>query len=196
MITNKRQILREYQELRCSEKGCQDLLNESEKQMSRDGHLIFPAKLQEANARNGNGRIYPRKVLEREISKYQQLIEENRALGELEHSDSEIINLNNCSHRILRIWWNGNDVIGTVKVLNTPKGQILKELYNDGTKFGFSSRALGSLQESQEGSIVQDDLDLVCFDAVSTPSAPNAFVLRESQIKNKLSKLFESIRRG
>ena len=196
MITNKRQILREYQELRCSEKGCQDLLNESEKQLSRDGHLIFPAKLQEANAKNGNGRIYPRKVLEREIEKYQQMIQENRALGELEHSDSEIVNLNNCSHRVMRIWWNGNDVIGSIKVLNTPKGQILKELYNDGTKFGFSSRALGSLQESQEGSVVQDDLDLVCFDAVSTPSAPGAYVLRESIKKNKLNKLFESILRG
>lgn len=191
----KKQLLREFQELRCNERGCVDLLDEYEKGLRQQGVCIFPAKLQEAEARNGNGRIYPRRVLEREVQKYQQLIENGRAAGTLNHEDSEDIDMGNISHYIKRLWWSGNDVIGIVQCASTPKGQILKNLYDDGLVFGFSSRALGSLKESRDGSIVQEDLELICFDAVYTPSAPAAYVMRESlgSKKEKISQLFESI---
>lgn len=188
-----RKLLREFQELRCNERGCVDLLNDDEKMLRQQGICIFPAKLQEADVTNGNGRIYPRKILEREIQKYQRLIESGRAAGTLNHEDSEDIDMDNISHYIKRLWWDGSNVIGIIRCATTPKGQTLKALYEDGLVFGFSSRALGSLKESREGSIVQEDLELLCFDAVYTPSAPAAYVLRENQKKEKINTLFESI---
>jgi len=196
MINTKRQLLREFQELRCNERGCVDLLNDHEKQLRSQGICIFPAKLQEADTKNGNGRRYPRKTLEREIQKYQQLIEAGRAAGTLNHEDSEDIDMGNISHYIDRMWWDKNNVIGIVRCATTPKGEILKALYNDGLVFGFSSRAMGSLMESKGDLIVQDDLELICFDAVYTPSAPGSYVIREElERKNKIQTLFESITR-
>ena len=187
-------LLQEFFELKCDERGCADLLVESEKKMINDGFLIFPAKLQEADSRNGNGRTYPKNVLLREIENYQKLVKENRALGECDHPDDSVINLKNASHMVNRIWWDGNNVLGTVKVLKTPSGDILRGLYESGVLFGFSSRAMGSLQESvgPDGSpvqIVQDDLQLICFDAVSEPSAPGAYLMREGTEK-KLQQIF------
>jgi len=180
-------LLTEFFELKCDDRGCQDLLNESEKRLVKDGFLVFPAKLQQCDARNGNGRTYPRDVLEREIDNYQKLVEDRRSLGECDHPDDSVINLKNASHMVTRIWWNGDDVIGTIKVLHTPSGKILRGLYESGVKFRFSSRALGSLKEAKgdDGNsiqIVQDDLQLICFDAVSEPSAPGAYVLKKSSI--------------
>ena len=164
-------LLTEFFELKCDDRGCQDLLNESEKRLIKDGFLVFPAKLQQCDARNGNGRTYPRDVLEREIDNYQKLVEDRRSLGECDHPDDSVINLKNASHMITRIWWNGDDVIGTIKVLRTPSGQILRGLYESGVKFGFSSRALGSLKEAKgdDGNSIQ-------------PSAPGAYVLKKSSI--------------
>ena len=174
----KKVLLREFFELKCDERGCQDLLTEGEKKMVTDGHLIFPAKLQEADVENGNGRVYPRNVLLREIKNYQKIVEDRRALGEGDHPDDSVVNLKNASHMVNRIWWEGNNVVGTIKVLNTPSGNILRGLYESGVKFGFSSRALGSLQEGTGGAQeVQDDLQLICFDAVSEPSAPGAYIM-------------------
>jgi len=174
----KKVLLREFFELKCDERGCQDLLTEGEKKMVAQGQLIFPAKLQEADVENGNGRVYPRNVLLREIKNYQKIVEDRRALGECDHPDDSVVNLKNASHMVNRIWWEGNDVVGTIKVLNTPSGNILRGLYESGVKFGFSSRALGSLQESTGGAqLVQDDLQLICFDAVSEPSAPGAYIM-------------------
>lgn len=191
----KRQLLREFQELKCNERGCVDLLNESERHLRANGTVIFPAKLQEADVRNGNGRIYPRQVLEKEIQRYQQIIDERRAAGTLNHEDSEDIDMTKISHYIDRIWWDGNNVIGMIRCASTEPGRTLAGLYHDGLKFGFSSRALGSLQESRDGSVVQDDLELICFDAVFTPSAPKAYVLKENQQKEKINMLFEKILR-
>ena len=126
----RKQLLREFFELKCDERGCQDLLNEHEKKMIGDGFLVFPAKLQQCNTRNGNGRTYPRETLKREIENYQKLVKENRALGECDHPDDSVINLKNASHLITRIWWDGDDVLGTIKVLKTPSGDILRGLYD------------------------------------------------------------------
>ena len=185
-----KRLLREFYELRCDDRGCKDYLTEGEKSMLKEGKLIFAAKLQEAEAINGNHRVYPRSVLMREIENYQKLVAEKRALGECDHPDGEVISLKNASHMINRIWWDGNDVLGTVQVLNTPAGDVLRGLYESGVKFGFSSRALGSLQEGTGGAqVVQEDLQLICFDAVSEPSAPGAYLMRENQDKN-LNKIF------
>ena len=183
-------LLREFYELKCDERGCQDLLTESEKREVGQGFLIFPAKLQEAEAINGNQRVYPKDVLLREIENYQKLVGDRRSLGECDHPDDSIINLKNASHMVNRIWWEGNNVLGTVKVLNTPSGNILRGLYESGVKFGFSSRALGSLQEGKGGSqVVQDDLQLICFDAVSEPSAPGAYIMEGKDTMN-LTEIF------
>jgi len=189
-----KQLLREFFELKCDERGCQDLLTEGEKKMANEGFLMFPAKLQEADAKNGNGRSYPKLILEREIKNYQKLVQERRALGECDHPDDSVINLKNASHMVNRIWWDGNNVLGTIKVLKTPSGDILRGLYESGVLFGFSSRAMGSLQEStgEDGNtvqVVQDDLQLICFDAVSEPSAPGAYLMREGTEK-ELQKVF------
>jgi len=184
-----KQLLREFFELKCDERGCQDLLIESEKKMINEGFLMFPAKLQEAGTKNGNGRVYTEEILRREIENYQKLVQEKRALGECDHPDDSVINLKNASHMVNRVWWDGNSVLGTIKVLKTPSGDILRGLYESGVLFGFSSRAMGSLKEStgEDGDtvqIVQDDLQLICFDAVSEPSAPGAYLMRENTEKN------------
>ena len=184
-------LLREFFELKCDDRGCQDLLTESEKKMVSGGALIFPAKLQEADAVNGNNRVYTEEVLRKEINNYQKLVGDRRALGECDHPDDSVINLKNASHMVNRIWWDGKSVIGTIKVLSTPSGNILKGLYESGVKFGFSSRALGSLQETKSGvQYVQDDLQLICFDAVSEPSAPGAYILegKESNLQEIFTK--------
>ena len=177
-----KQLLREFFELKCDDRGCRDLLTEGEKKMLNEGFLVFPAKLQQCNVRNGNGRTYPRDVLEREVENYQKLIRENRALGECDHPDDSVINLKNASHIVTRMYWDGDSVLGTIKVLKTPSGDILRGLYESGVLFGFSSRAMGSLKESRDAQgnsiqVVQDDLQLICFDAVSEPSSPGAYVM-------------------
>ena len=186
-----KQLLREFFELKCDDRGCRDLLNENEKKMLTQGFLVFPAKLQQCNVRNGNGRTYPRDVLEREVENYQKLIRDNRAIGECDHPDDSVINLKNASHMITRMYWDGDSVLGTIKVLKTPSGDILRGLYESGVLFGFSSRAMGSLKESRDEKgnsiqVVQDDLQLICFDAVSEPSSPGAYVLEPHKGEVKL----------
>ena len=122
------------------------------------------------------------------------MVKENRALGECDHPDDSVVNLKNASHMVNRIWWDGNNVLGTIKVLKTPAGDILRGLYESGVLFGFSSRAMGSLKEStgEDGDtvqIVQDDLQLICFDAVSEPSAPGAYLMREG-VEKKLQQIY------
>lgn len=171
----KKVLLREYYEL-CEGGVCQDLLTEAEKKFVANGGMILSGKLQEAEVQNGNGRVYPKKILEREMKNYMMLVKENRALGELDHPDDSVINLKNASHMVTDAWWDGNNVMGKVKVLNTPSGKILQQLVNDGVKLGISSRALGSVNESNGQTVVQEDLQLICFDFVSEPSTPNAYM--------------------
>ena len=171
----KKVLLREYYEL-CEGGVCQDLLTEEEKRYVANGGMILSGKLQEADVQNGNGRIYPHKVLMREMENYQKLVKERRALGELDHPDDSVINLKNASHMITEVWWDDKNVMGKVKVLNTPSGKILQALVNDGASLGISSRGLGSVHESTNGTIVEDDFQLICFDFVSEPSTPGAYM--------------------
>tara|TARA_Y100000310_G_C20632172_1_gene789223 strand:+ start:8 stop:607 length:600 start_codon:yes stop_codon:yes gene_type:complete len=179
------QLLREYYEL-CEGGVCQDLLTEAEKSFVRDGGMMLTGKLQEADVQNGNGRVYPRGIMEREIKKYVSIVEDNRALGELDHPESSIINLANVSHMVTEVWMDGPQVMGKIKVLKTPAGQILRALVESGVKTGISSRGMGSVTEQQGKTIVEDDFQLICFDIVSEPSTPNAFMsLSENRLRNK-----------
>ena len=152
---------------------------------TENGNLIVEGRLQTAETKNGNGRYYPRKILEREVKNYiDGPVKENRALGELDHPDSSIINLKNVSHNIKFIKWDGDDVVGTIEILPTPSGNILTELFRNGITVGVSSRGMGSLKPSSDGvQEVQDDFELLCWDFVSTPSNPGSFmgVLQEGK---------------
>ena len=156
--------------------------------------LIVSGIIQRAEAKNQNGRIYPTEILMREIKNYVNgPIKERRALGELDHPESSVINLQNVSHNITEIKIKGDDVYGTFEILDTPAGRILKVLFANGITVGVSSRGMGSVEESydEEGDstvTVQDDFELLCWDFVSTPSTHGAFVspvssLREGKIK-------------
>jgi hypothetical protein len=174
-------LLREYYEL-CEGGVCQDLLTEEEKRYVANGGMILSGKLQEADIQNGNGRVYPHKVLMREMKNYQKLVKERRALGELDHPDDSVINLKNASHMVTDVWWEDKNVMGKVKVLDTPSGGILKSLVESGVKLGISSRGMGSVTESAQGHVVvEDDFQLICFDFVSEPSTPNAFMMQEAK---------------
>ena len=115
-------------------------------------------------------------ALEREVKNYSKLIKEHRALGELDHPDDSVINLKNVSHMVTDVWWDSNAVVGKIKVLDTPSGNILRSLVESGVSLGISSRGLGSVRESQGRTLVEDDYQLICFDMVSEPSTPNAYV--------------------
>lgn len=143
-------------------------------------HAPFRVKgiLQRAEEKNQNGRIYPREVLMREAQKYNDtFIHQRRALGELDHPDSAVINLKNVSHNVVEMHWDGNDLVGTVEILTTPSGNILRELFRNGITVGISSRSLGSLQKiSESAALVGEDLELIAFDFVSNPSTAGAFM--------------------
>ena len=127
IVTMGKKLLREYYEL-CEGGVCQDLLTEEEKRYVANGGLILTGKLQEADVQNGNGRVYPHRVLMREMKNYQKLVQERRALGELDHPEDSVINLKNASHLVTDVWWDSKNVMGKVKVLDTPSGQVLKSL--------------------------------------------------------------------
>ena len=140
--------------------------------------LVVKGVIQRAEAKNQNGRVYPKEILEREIKKYiDGPVRERRALGELDHPESSVINLQNVSHNVIKVKMVGDDVYGEVEILSTPAGNILKELFRNGITVGISSRGMGSVQESGNGTVeVQDDFELLCFDFVSTPSTHGAFM--------------------
>ena len=178
-------LLREFYEL-CEGGVCQDLLTEAEKTFVRNGGMMLTGKLQEADVQNGNGRVYPAAIMEREVKRYAGMVKDNRALGELDHPDSSIINLANVSHMVTEVWMDGPAVMGKIKVLNTPSGQILRALVESGVKTGISCRGMGSVREQMGKTIVEDDFQLICFDIVSEPSTPNAFMaLSESKLMNE-----------
>ena len=171
-------LLREYFEL-CEGGVCQDFLTESEKVEVANGAMYLTGVMQRADAENGNGRVYPKRVLDRELMNYAKLVQENRALGELDHPEDSVINLKNASHMVTKVWWNGNDVMGKVKILNTPSGQILRSLVDSGVKLGISSRGLGYVHEDNRGSVVvEDDFQLICVDFVSEASKQGAYMMR------------------
>ena len=177
-------LLREFYEL-CPNGTCEDLLTEDDKRMIREhGAMFLTGVMQRAGEKNGNGRVYPREILEREVENYSKIVKERRALGELDHPDDSVVNLKNASHMITEVWWDGNDVMGKAQILNTPSGQVLKELCNAGVKLGISSRGLGSVSEQMGQTIVEDDFQLICFDFVSEPSTAGAFMMTEGKDAN------------
>ena len=176
----QKELLREFYEL-CEGGVCRDLLTEDEKRYVESGGMILSGKIQEADVKNGNGRKYPEKILRREVEKYQELVAENRALGECDHPESSVINLKNVSHLITKLWWEGPSVMAKIKILPTPSGQIIKSLVESGIKLGISSRGLGSTHQSGGITMVDDDFQLICFDLVSEPSTPGAFMMKEAK---------------
>ena len=182
-------------------------IDESIKQ--NNGRLVVKGVLQRAAAKNQNGRIYPREVLVREAKKYEDVnVKERRALGELDHPESSVVNLNNASHNVLEMHWDNDDLLGTVEVLSTPAGNILKELFKSGIKLGISSRGLGSVEpikesDGEDGTVeVQDDFELIAFDFVSNPSTHGAFMrpvnesVGHSSPESNLEKIVNDIMRG
>ena len=151
----------------------------AEQAVKKNKQLTVTGVLQRAESKNENGRVYPKNILEREVEAYiEGPVRENRAMGELDHPESSVINLQNVSHTIKKCWWDGDDVMGDVEILNTPAGNILKALFAAGITVGISSRGMGSVQENMsEGTVeVQDDFELLCWDFVSTPSTQGAFM--------------------
>ena len=165
-------------------------INESLKQ--NNGKLVVKGVLQRAEAKNHNGRVYPKETLMREANKYAfSFIKERRALGELDHPDSSVVNLNNVSHNVLDMGWQGDDLMGTVEVLSTPAGNILKELFKSGIKLGISSRGMGSVKEvmseNETALEVQPDFELIAFDFVSNPSTHGAFLSPVNESKGGIA---------
>ena len=161
-----------------------------EASIKKNKPLMVTGVLQRANAKNQNERVYPKDILAREIRSYMEgPVAEKRALGELDHPESSVINLQNVSHNVTKVWWDGDDVMGDVEILPTPAGNILKALFAAGITVGISSRGMGSVQENmREGTVeVQDDFELLCWDFVSTPSTQGAFMkpsgLNEEKIR-------------
>ena len=158
-------------------------INEAMKE--NNGKLVVKGVLQRAEAKNQNGRVYPREILVRESKKYDEnFVKQNRALGELDHPDSSVVNLQNVSHNVKEMHFEGDNLVGTCEILTTPSGNILRELFKNGIKLGISSRGLGSVEMVQEAngdtvSKVGDDFELIAFDFVSNPSTHGAFLYPE-----------------
>ena len=181
-------LIREYFEL-CDGGVCQDLLTEDEKRRVANGATILTGVMQMSETKNANGRVYPHALLEREVDRYKQLVEQRRALGELDHPESSVINLQNCSHLVTDIWMEGKKVMGKIEVLPTPSGQILKNLVEAGVPCGISSRGMGSVSERNGVTLVEDDFQLICFDMVSDPSTPGAIMSQVNESKDMTREL-------
>ena len=175
-------LLTEYRSFKVNKQLAEQAIKENKP-------LIVSGVLQRAEAKNQNGRIYPKDILDREIQNYiDGPIADNRAMGELDHPESSVINLQNVSHTVKDCWWDGDDVVGKVEILNTPAGNILKALFASGITVGISSRGMGSVEENlREGTLeVQDDFELLCFDFVSTPSTHGAFMTPQTLQEGKI----------
>ena len=156
-----------------------------ESREANDGKIIMKGVLQKSDTLNQNGRIYPKVILEREIRNYQKFIAEKRALGECDHPDSSVVELKNASHLIREAYMEDDVVYGTVELLDTPSGKILQSLVESGVTLGISSRGVGSVKAEGDYDVVQDDFQLICWDFVSEPSTPGAFMMREGKEVNR-----------
>ena len=155
---------------------------------NESGNLLVEGILATAEVKNGNGRYYSKELWGREMDKYNELIEQRRSMGELDHPESTVINLKNVSHLISEYWWDGDNVMGKIEILPTPSGTILKELIKSGVTVGVSSRGMGSLEENRQGVMeVQDDFELLCWDFVSTPSNPGSYMTTLNEGKNSIT---------
>ena len=155
----------------------------------RPGVFEVEGVMQRASAENQNGRVYKKEILEREAKKYMdEFVKRGNAFGELDHPESPVVSLKNASHIVKDLYWKGDDLMGKVELLNTPAGNIVKEIIKAGHTIGISSRGTGSVQQTNEGQLeVQPDFELVCWDFVSNPSTHGAFMnpvsLQEGKVK-------------
>lgn len=170
-------LLRERYEF-CADGICQaNRLTEAEKKLIKDRNAIFLTGIaQRADATNGNQRVYPHKILMREVNNYTHLVKNNRAIGELDHPDDTVVTLEKASHIVRDIWWEGKDVMVKLQVLSGLPGQQLRSLVEDGVAIGLSSRGLGSVRDVGGKLLVEEDFQLICFDVVSEPSTGGAFM--------------------
>ena len=164
----------------------------AESREANSGKIVLNGVLQKADTLNQNGRLYPTVILEREVRNYQKFIRENRALGECDHPDSSVVELKNVSHIVREAHMDGDICYGSVELLDTPAGKILQSLVESGVTLGISSRGVGSTKREGDYQVVQDDFQLICWDFVSEPSTPGAFMMREGiEVKrNDLNKFF------
>ena len=160
--------------------------------------------LQRSGVKNQNGRVYPKNVLIREAQKYaENFIKERRALGELDHPESSVVNLQNVSHNVVEMHWDGDDLVGMIEVLPTPNGNILKELFKANIRLGISSRGMGTVKKdvNENADLVQDDFELIAFDFVSNPSTRGAFMFpsgnlqegKKSMVQNPVTQKWETV---
>ena len=156
-----------------------DMIKESKEK--NGGKILMKGILQKAETLNQNGRVYPLPILEREVRNYQKFIRENRALGECDHPDSSVVELKNVSHIIREAYMDGEVCYGVVELLDTPCGKILQSLVESGVTLGISSRGVGSTVSEGDLQVVQDDFQLICWDFVSEPSTPGAFMMQEGK---------------
>jgi hypothetical protein len=156
---------------------------------TKPGVFEVEGVLQRAVAKNQNGRTYSKEILMRESKRYtDEFVKVGNAFGELDHPESPVVSLKNASHVVKELWWDGDDLMGRIELLNTPAGNIVKEICKAGHTIGISSRGTGSVQQTNEGTLeVQDDFELVCWDFVSNPSTHGAFMnpvsLNEGKVK-------------
>ncbi len=154
------------------------IINEA---IQNNGTITIKCILQKADTTNRNGRVYPHKILKREVDKYNELVRERSAMGELDHPDSAVVSLSNVSHIVTEMYWEGNTLYGSIQVADTPSGNILKGLLKSGIKLGISSRGVGSVKSINGNDVVQEDFELLAFDIVSSPSTPGAYLFKEGR---------------
>lgn len=164
----------------------QSIIRESYGQLEHSKPFEFYATLQKWGVPNRNGRVYPEKILRRESEKYQDAIKRGMSISELNHPESSLIDLDRVSHLITEMWWEGNVLMGKIKLLTTPgfhergivssKGDVAANMMRQGVTMGVSSRGVGSLVKKGDQNEVQDDFELICFDLVSSPSTPGAYL--------------------
>ena len=163
-----------------------EVIKESYGQLEHSKPFVFYATLQKHGVPNRNGRIYPENILKREAEKYQEIIKRGMSISELNHPESSLIDLDRVSHLITDMWWEGNVLMGKIKLLTTPgfhergivssKGDVAANMMRQGVTMGVSSRGVGSLVKKGDQNEVQDDFELICFDLVSSPSTPGAYL--------------------
>ena len=171
-----------------------DIIRESNGMLDHSKPFEFYAVLQKYNTPNRNGRLYPERILKREAENYKKMIKKGTALSELNHPESSLIDLDRVSHAITEVWWEGNVLMGKIKLLTSPgyhesgicstKGDLAANYLRQGVTLGISSRGVGSLKKIGEQNEVQDDFELICFDLVSSPSTPGAYLFLNKEDKN------------
>jgi len=177
------------------------MIKESKNMLDHSKPFEFYAVLQKYNTPNRNGRIYPEKILKREADNYKKMIQKGTSLSELNHPESSLIDLDRVSHLITDVWWEGPILMGKLKLLTSPgfhergvcstKGDLAANYLRQGVTLGISSRGVGSLKKVGEQNEVQDDFELICFDLVSSPSTPGAYLFLNPEDRNNYEENLE-----